>query len=285
MNLKQLSTQLGCLYRLRPSPLRLSPDGALVPSPSEQWRLEAVLDRPARVRLGNTHTHNTIEMGADNIREYRTPDFLLLRCQLTIAEDTVSIEPIVTQGGGVAVLGSATDAVQVRGNALRLLEYCARREQTRLFDYAEADEAIAALDLAPESYREAAEDLANLGLVVVHPNLGHASGVARTIIRAHVYIAVAQQLFPDEHIDETLKDLFTFLKMVPKDQYRIRVTDVLRDVAIPLPRLDLILRGLVDMGYLEGNGPGSDEWGSYLDIELTTQGRRTLRGDEPFPYC
>jgi hypothetical protein len=32
--------------------------------------------------------------GADNVREYRTPAFLMLKCQLIFHGDTVLIEPI-----------------------------------------------------------------------------------------------------------------------------------------------------------------------------------------------
>src|SRR5438552_16103012 len=122
MNLKQLSKQVGTNYRLRPLPIRVGADGAQLPDSDDQWRLEAVLEDPARVKLVNIRTNHGVEIGSDNIREYRSPDFLLLRCQLRIAGYEVSIEPIVLQAGGVAVVGSGVTSIQVAGDALRLLE-------------------------------------------------------------------------------------------------------------------------------------------------------------------
>ncbi len=49
--------------------------------------------RAAGVRLHNIATGHDFTLGTDNIREYRTPDFLLLRCQLTLRGPAVLIEP------------------------------------------------------------------------------------------------------------------------------------------------------------------------------------------------
>ena len=35
-------------------------------------------------------------LGSDNIREFRTPDFLLLRCQFIIQGNKINIEPLTT---------------------------------------------------------------------------------------------------------------------------------------------------------------------------------------------
>jgi hypothetical protein len=43
---------------------------------------------------------HVVALGSDNIREFRTPNFLMLRCQLTLTEEQVLIEPLV--GGGAA---------------------------------------------------------------------------------------------------------------------------------------------------------------------------------------
>ena len=57
-----------------------------------QWRLEDV--SAAGVTLFCPATDHKITLGADNVREYRTPDFLLLKCQLTLDDDGVHIEPL-----------------------------------------------------------------------------------------------------------------------------------------------------------------------------------------------
>lgn len=42
----------------------------------------------------NIQTGHFVELQPDNVREYRSPDFLLLRCQLTLDGPNVHIEPI-----------------------------------------------------------------------------------------------------------------------------------------------------------------------------------------------
>lgn len=95
MNLKQLNKQVGSNLRLRPSPIRIGPDGSQIPQADDQWRLEKILNDPTRIRLVNISTGHSIELHPDNVREYRTPDFLLLRCKLLIKDQMVEIEPIV----------------------------------------------------------------------------------------------------------------------------------------------------------------------------------------------
>ena len=46
------------------------------------------------VTLHCLHTNHEITLGADNVREFRTPHFLLLWCQLILDGDAVHIEPI-----------------------------------------------------------------------------------------------------------------------------------------------------------------------------------------------
>lgn len=99
MNLSQLSKQVGTNLRLRPLPSRIGSDGKNLPPIDDQWHLERIFDKPSRVRLVNIHTHHSIELQPDNIREYRSPDFLILRCQLTIKGANIKIEPIVGNQG------------------------------------------------------------------------------------------------------------------------------------------------------------------------------------------
>jgi hypothetical protein len=43
----------------------------------------------------NISTHHVIELQPDNIREYRSPHFLVLRCQLSISSKGVQLEPLI----------------------------------------------------------------------------------------------------------------------------------------------------------------------------------------------
>lgn len=94
MNIRQLKKQVGTNLRLRPMPIRVGHDGTQLPESDDPWHLEAIVDTPPRVRLVNLPTGHFVELQPDNIREYRSPDFLLLKCQLTIEGRSVRLEPI-----------------------------------------------------------------------------------------------------------------------------------------------------------------------------------------------
>src|SRR5215467_3583664 len=105
MNAQQLKQNVGQLFRLRPHPVVvqgplsglsvLSSDG---PRPKKEavktdydWRLVRVTGEG--VTLHCLYTDHQITLKPDNVREYRSPNFLMLRCQLTLEGDTVRIEP------------------------------------------------------------------------------------------------------------------------------------------------------------------------------------------------
>jgi hypothetical protein len=114
--------------------------------------------------------------------------------------------------------------------------------------------------------------------------VNHASGIARTSLRPVAFLDAASYFLSDIDLSGELQCLFAVLRKVPEDQYRIRVPEILQRTSVPLPRLDLMLRALEDLRYILGHGPGNDDWGSFLDIEITPRGRRMLRGEDPFPY-
>jgi hypothetical protein len=114
--------------------------------------------------------------------------------------------------------------------------------------------------------------------------VNHASGIARTFLRPVAFLDAAPYLLSDVDLSGELQCLFAALRKVPDDQYRIRVPELLQRTSVPLPRLDLLLRALADLRYIVGHGPGNDDWGLFLDIEITPHGRRMLRGEDPFPY-
>lgn len=96
MNIHQLQKQIGHNLRLRPLPIRQGTNGELLPSSDDPWRLNQILDKPARVELSNIATGHILELQSDNIRGYQSPDFLMLRCELTISPRGISIEPTHT---------------------------------------------------------------------------------------------------------------------------------------------------------------------------------------------
>lgn len=104
MNLSRMAGNIGRQLKLRPIPHRVAPDGSHLPPRDDSWLLLDVLKSPDRLRLQNLQTSHTVELQPDNIREYRSPEFLVLRCQLTITKTDVLIEPLVpiTTPPGVA---------------------------------------------------------------------------------------------------------------------------------------------------------------------------------------
>jgi hypothetical protein len=58
------------------------------------WYVDAVDEKASTITLTCRHTGHQIALGDDNIREYRTPDFLMLRCRLLLDEGAVRIEPV-----------------------------------------------------------------------------------------------------------------------------------------------------------------------------------------------
>ena len=107
MNTDQLKKNVGELLRLRPLPVlikgfssevsALTSDGPRLKKDAVNtdydWRLEDVTIQG--VSLHCLYTGHKIILGADNVREYRSPNFLMLKCRLMLEEgDTVRIEPI-----------------------------------------------------------------------------------------------------------------------------------------------------------------------------------------------
>lgn len=106
MNAEQLRRNVGQLLRLRPMPRLVQALGAEVSvltsdaprykkktvNTDFDWRLEKV--EQGQVALHCLHTDHRVTLGTDNVREYRTPNFLMLKCQLILEGDRVRIEPM-----------------------------------------------------------------------------------------------------------------------------------------------------------------------------------------------
>jgi hypothetical protein len=92
MNAGQLKKNLGQHVRLRPKVMRRAPTGELLPFQDDNWSIDRVDEKG--VTIHNISTGHIVTLGNDNVREYRTPDFLILRCQLTLQVNRVVIEPI-----------------------------------------------------------------------------------------------------------------------------------------------------------------------------------------------
>ena len=94
MNLRQLAKNVGQHLHLRPLPNRMATGGSQLDKLDDSWRLDSILDNPNRVRLINIHTGHVVELQSDNVKQYQSPHFLILRCQLTLTHNAVLIEPL-----------------------------------------------------------------------------------------------------------------------------------------------------------------------------------------------
>jgi hypothetical protein len=108
VNVEHLRKNIGQSFRLWPRVILAedSPPDALVSVltsgppilqrkkvPTEYlWQLVDVSS--AGVTLHCSYTGHTLILGTDNVREYRTPDYLMLRCQFILDGTDVRIEPI-----------------------------------------------------------------------------------------------------------------------------------------------------------------------------------------------
>lgn len=94
MNKSQAQNLVGRNLRLRPVAIRLTDAGERLPQEDDFWLLERVDD--SFLALKNLRTEHAWKLGVDNVREYRSPDFLLLRCQLTLKGAAVISEPFTS---------------------------------------------------------------------------------------------------------------------------------------------------------------------------------------------
>jgi hypothetical protein len=96
MNLDQMRKNVGRRLHIRPIPHRVGDDGMRLVAIDDLWRLDAIRDGPQRLSLVNIVTGHVVDLQPDNVREYRSPHFLVLRCQLRLTSTSVDIEPLVT---------------------------------------------------------------------------------------------------------------------------------------------------------------------------------------------
>ena len=92
MNCDQLKKDVGRHLRRRPQAERW--DGSVqLDSRDDYWSLDAVSRNG--VKLTNVATGHSLTLGSDHVREYRSPDFLILHSILIIRGRKIEIEPII----------------------------------------------------------------------------------------------------------------------------------------------------------------------------------------------
>lgn len=101
MNLRELKKNVGHQLRLRPLPYRAEDDGTRLASIDDYWRLDGIHAKPNRLRLVNVRTGHFVDLQSDNVKQFQSPDFLILRCQLTLTSKQVRIEPLLPAGRAI----------------------------------------------------------------------------------------------------------------------------------------------------------------------------------------
>jgi hypothetical protein len=197
----------------------------------------------------------------------------------------------------IAGLGRRTDRLETRMRALEasglpvrrlggpqfhLLGYCVLREAEELFAWAPSGEAMEALGLQALDYREAVEELEELGLVQGDVNLNDPSGFARARLCPIAYLAAGPVIL--HHIDLPAEFGAVLSQINAGGSDRIATSLILQRTGIHPPRLDLMLRALEDLGHIRRGGSGEAGIGSAMYQEVTPRGRRMLRGDDPISW-
>ena len=93
MNKSQVVKWKGRAFRFRPIAIQMTTLGERLQQHDDTWTVVDVSDTAATVR--NDRMGHEWNLGLDNVREFRTPDFLLLRCQLILKGPDVHSEPLI----------------------------------------------------------------------------------------------------------------------------------------------------------------------------------------------
>ena len=93
MNKGQAVKWKGQAFRFRPIAIQTTDFDERLQQQDDKWVVVDVSDTAAAV--SNVRTGHEWSLGLDNVREFRTPDFMLLRCQLILKGPEVHSEPLI----------------------------------------------------------------------------------------------------------------------------------------------------------------------------------------------
>lgn len=91
MNKKLFKKNIGKPFKLRPDVVRIASDGRRLQSRNDDWYIEKIDNN--FVEFSNPATGHRFSLGIDNIREFRTPNYLLLRCHIIACGRKIIVEP------------------------------------------------------------------------------------------------------------------------------------------------------------------------------------------------
>lgn len=193
-----------------------------------------------------------------------------------LLDRTASIEDRVD-----ALEASSTPVRRITGDRLKVLVSSVTTEANNFYEWAGADEVMNYWDLTADEYRKAARELEALGLVRVHANGNHPSGIARTQLEPEAFLRVGPAMLEDVSVGEEFLRVLRTAEGAGGDW--VIANDVLKESGVPLPRFDLYVRAGEALDLLEGGGSGTRPYFPYFHLTVTPLGRRVLRGDDPQP--
>jgi len=95
VNFQMLEQSNGKLMKIRPMVHRQEVDGRMLPDIDDDWQMRVKSNQGRRqVEILNTRTGHILSLDSDNLQEFRTPNFLILKAQLTLCWNNILFEPL-----------------------------------------------------------------------------------------------------------------------------------------------------------------------------------------------
>lgn len=91
-NFSELTKHQDLIYEIRPVPLSKI-DGKLTPTLYNQWKIRVSKARRV-IEIRNIVTAHHIDIGGDHYYDFRTPNFLVLKCRLIMEGASLHLEPL-----------------------------------------------------------------------------------------------------------------------------------------------------------------------------------------------
>lgn len=178
-----------------------------------------------------------------------------------LEESEFSVQPVT--GDRVKVLASAVEAATDDAHG-----------------WISAGKVIEQQNLAPGGFREAAEELEELGLLTVAPGGNSPSGIARIKLPPTAFLQVGSQLTENISVGDEFRHLLETVAECEDDRFA-NADDVLKRSGLPKPRFKMYVEAADELGLLDGQTDGPHLYQPYFWLEISGRGRRLLRGEEP----
>jgi hypothetical protein len=93
MHIRNLQHSAGQTVRIRPVARRKLHDARELPPLDDMWEIAYSL-RKGMIQLRNSATGHFVDLGTDNVHEYRSSGHLMLKCQVTLRPLGLDLDPL-----------------------------------------------------------------------------------------------------------------------------------------------------------------------------------------------